>query len=192
MHHNAILNDKSDRSEPYAVQQLANLRQYGLNLVIGIAAKSVSWRCIGHQFEPRSTVLLDCLLQRRYPPCATVARRQRQEFRTDCPTLDGRRCHVPPCNSCAGAIFSCDYADRNRSQPAAFVDLGIARPRVTAPPEDMRGAHDISQKITTAAVTLGKFEPASSPAGRTLVRPLYLETAQGFVPQRRRMIVAPI
>jgi hypothetical protein len=68
----------------------------------------------------------------------------------------------------------------------------LPRPRVTAAPENMRGTHDISQNITTAAVTLGKVETAFSPAVQTLVLPLYLETAQGLVPERRWIVVAPI
>jgi hypothetical protein len=59
-------------------------------------------------------------------------------------------------------------------------------------PENMRGAHDMSQKITTVAVTLGKLEPAFSPAAQTLVCSLYLETAQEFVSGRRWIIAALI
>jgi hypothetical protein len=61
-----------------------------------------------------------------------------------------------------------------------------------AAPEDMRDAHDISQKITTTPVALRKDELAFSRAGERRVRVLYLETAEGLVPERPRMIVAAI
>jgi hypothetical protein len=51
-----------------------------------------------------------------------------------------------------------------------------------AAPEDMRGTHDISQRITTAPVTLGKVEIAFICANRTRPRPSYPEMPEGFEP----------